>query len=237
MILAAGLGTRLGDIGRDTPKALLEVGGATMLERAARTLVEAGAHRLIVNAHHHAERIAEFVVSTDLGAATVLSIEEERPLETGGGLLHARHLFTADEPFFLYNVDIVTDADLSVMYGEHCRGRSLASLATSGRASSRRLLFDDAGLFGRIDERTGLRVEARQPRGAIRERAFSGIHVVSPAIFELIEERGAFPILDPYVRLAGAGHRIDDRALDDGALWMDIGTPSRLDQARRHFSA
>lgn len=235
MILAAGLGTRLGEMGRETPKALIDVAGRTLLERAAATLTEAGVDRLIVNVHHHAERIAEFIVATDLGAETVISVEEDRPLETGGGLLFARRLFRSGEPFFLYNVDILTDADLAAMHAAHGRSGALATLATGTRESSRRLLFDDDGLYGRVDDRRDLVLRAREPKGETRELAFGGIHVVSPAIFDLIEERGAFSILDPYLRLAGAGHRIDSWSID-GSLWMDVGTMERLERARRHFS-
>src|SRR5437667_4982209 len=90
MIFAAGLGTRLGAIGESTPKALVEVGGQTMLERTVRRLVEAGADRIVVNVHHHADRVARFVAEHDLGAPSLVSRESERPLDTGGGLLHAR---------------------------------------------------------------------------------------------------------------------------------------------------
>ncbi len=112
MIFAAGLGTRLGELGRDTPKALIEIAGQTMLERTARALVAAGADRIVVNVHHHAARIERYIAEHDLGATVVVSREPERPLETGGGLLHARALFRGDRPLLLHNVDVITDADL-----------------------------------------------------------------------------------------------------------------------------
>lgn len=236
MILAAGLGTRLGRIGQDSPKALIEVGGATLLEHAARTLVRAGADRLIINVHHHANRIAEFVANSQLGAEATLSFEPDRPLETGGGLLHARSHFRREAPFFLYNVDILTDADLVEMYAGHATGGALATLAVSNRESGRGLLFDDHGLYGRTDERRGIHIEVRAPRGRGVRRAFAGIHVISPALLDLVEERGAFSILEPYLRLATAGHRIDAFGID-GRLWMDVGTPARLESARRAFDA
>jgi NDP-sugar pyrophosphorylase family protein len=231
MILAAGLGTRLGEIGRDTPKALIEIGGTTMLEIAARAVIRAGADRLVINAHHHADRIREFVRTTDLGADVALSIEADRPLETGGGLLHAAAHLRRDAPFFMYNVDIITDADLAAMYAAHVESAAVATLATSSRHSSRRLLFDDVGLYGRLDERRDLRIIARGPAGTTIDRAFAGIHVISPELLGLIEERGRFSILDPYLRLAAAGHRVASWSID-GRMWMDIGTPERLEAAR-----
>jgi len=232
LILAAGLGTRLGEIGRETPKALIEVGGRTMLEHAAAILVRTGADRLIVNVHHHANRIRDFIEATDLGAETQVSVEPDQPLETGGALLHARALFRSEAPFLMYNVDILTDADLAAMYAAHVAGGSLATLATGTRPSSRRLLFDEIGLYGRTDDRRDLRIETRPVSGGTYERSFAGIHVVSPALIDLIEERGRFSILDPYLRLAGKGHRISGWSID-GRFWMDIGTPERLAEARR----
>lgn len=119
LILAAGLGTRLGEIGRETPKALLEVGGRTMLEHVADRLVRAGVDRLVVNVHHHADQIAAFLAERDLGAEVALSPERERPLETGGALLHAAPLLRRDAPFFVHNVDVLCEAELGVLYREH----------------------------------------------------------------------------------------------------------------------
>lgn len=234
MILAAGLGTRLGPIGERTPKALIDVGGRTMIEHVALRLVEAGADRLILNVHHHADAVRSFIEAHDLGAPVFLSFEADRPLETGGGLLHAHHLFRGDAPFLLANVDIITDADLRAMVASHPAHR-LATLATNARASKRRLLFDDRGLYGRLDMRSDTRIEVRPAEGTSRMAAFAGIHVVSPSIFELMTERGVFSILEPYLRLAADGHEIADYDIGD-ASWLEIGTPDRLEQARRAIS-
>jgi NDP-sugar pyrophosphorylase family protein len=232
LILAAGLGTRLGDIGRETPKALLEVGGITMLERIAQRLVDAGADRIIVNVHHHADRIERFVAHRDLGAEILVSHERERPLETGGALVHARHLFRRDAPIFLHNVDILTDADLRALLAAHQRSGGLATLAVNQRTTERHLLFDEQGLCGRTDTRTDLRIEVRPPLGRVRAWAFGGIHVVSPAFLDAVTETGTFAILEPYLRLAAAGHRIAAHVIDP-ARWLEIGTPERLEAARR----
>jgi NDP-sugar pyrophosphorylase family protein len=236
MIFAAGRGTRLGAVGEQTPKALLEVGGVTMLERTIRSLVAAGADRIIVNVHHHADRITRFLREHDLGVETLLSLEPDQPLETGGGLLHARALFRGDAPFFLHNVDVITDAHLADLYAAHSASGALATLATNERPSPRRLLFDEAGLFGREDQRRNLRTEVRTPRGEVRALAFAGIHVVAPELLTLITERGVFSVLDPYLRLAGAGHRIAAWSLGP-ARWLEIGTPERLEAARAAFPA
>ncbi len=231
MIFAAGLGTRLGAIGRSTPKALIEIGGRTMLEHTARRLVAAGARRIVVNVHHHADRIERFVAEHDLGVEVLVSREPDGPLETGGGLLHARDLFHRDDVLVLHNVDVLSDADLGPALDAHRRGDALATLAVNERETARYLLFDDRGLFGREDRRNGLRAEARPPRGQVRTFAFAGIHACSPRLLDLVTERGVFPILDVYLRLAGERQRIAPWLLPPG-LWLEIGNLERLEAAR-----
>lgn len=233
MILAAGLGTRLRPLTDRTPKALIEVGGVTMLERIARRLVDAGANRIIINVHHHADAIERFakLLSLDLGAKILLSREEEGPLETGGGLLHAAPLFRQETPFYLHNIDIITNFDLAAIYEAHRARGALATLAVNRRETSRFLLFDDGGLYGRADQSMGLVETIRAASGGSERIAFAGVHVVSPEIFGLITEQRIFSILDLYLRLAAEGRRILPYDVS-GASWLEIGTPERLAKAR-----
>jgi NDP-sugar pyrophosphorylase family protein len=234
MVLAAGLGTRLRPLTDHTPKALIDVGGVPMLERVARRLVEAGADRLIVNTHHLGEQIARYVEERGgLGVETVISHEEGEPLETGGALVAAESLFLRDAPFFLHNADILTDLPLHEMYVAHREaGDPLATVAVSERPTKRRLLFDEVGLLGRTDETKGLDLRVRPAVGEVTALPFAGVHVISPRIFGLLTERGAFSVLDPYLRLAAAGERVLPFRVD-GALWLDIGRPDQLEAARR----
>lgn len=232
MILAAGLGTRLGDIGRHTPKALVDVAGMTALERVARRLAQAGADRLIINVHHHADRIIEHVRSrSGFGVEVLFSREEDAPLETGGGIMQARELFRGDAPFFVHNVDVLCDADLAVLYATHRRDEGtdrprLATLAVNRRTTRRYLVFEDGCLRGRPDP------AGREGGPRVEHFAFAGIHVVAPRFFDVVTERGAFSVMDVYVRLAGDGHRIASHDISD-ATWLEIGTPERLAAARR----
>jgi NDP-sugar pyrophosphorylase family protein len=236
LILAAGLGTRLGEVGKTTPKALIEVGGRTMLEHVARRLVAAGAGRLVVNAHHHADRIEEWIAGHDLGVEVLVSPEPERPLETGGGLLQASRLFRPGSDVVLHNVDVLSDADLSALRRAHRESKALVTVAVSDRETPRRLVFDEVGLVGRVDDARGLRFEARPPRGRTREWAFTGIHLVSPDLPGLVTERGVFPILDTYLRLAAEGARILPHSIGRAA-WYEVGTPERLAAARKAMGA
>jgi NDP-sugar pyrophosphorylase family protein len=236
LILAAGLGSRLGEVGRDTPKALLDVGGRTMLEHAASRLAAAGVDRLIINAHHHADRIEEFLQSHDLGLETILSLEKDEPLETGGAVVHARHHFRGNSPFFIQNVDVLTDPDYRALLRAHREGGALVTLAVSGRSTPRKLLFDRDGLYGWANESTGKGTEVRAPREPVERWPFAGIHVASPELLERITEEGVFSILDPYFRLAREGVAIRPASIGD-ALWMEVRTPERLAAARTFLEA
>ena len=237
MVLAAGLGTRLRPLTDHTPKALIEVAGASMLERVARRLIAAGADRLIVNTSHLAEQVEDFLRAKDgFGVEWRASREPEGPLETGGALLLAAPLFRRDAPFFLHNSDILSDLPLREMYVAHVASGALATLAVMERETNRHLLFDDAGLFGRSDAGKGIDLRVREPRGEVRKLAFGGVHVISPRILDLLTERGAFSILDPYLRLATAGETILPFRVD-GWRWIDIGRPEQLETARREVAA
>jgi NDP-sugar pyrophosphorylase family protein len=235
MILAAGLGTRLRPLTEHTPKALIDVGGIPMLERVARRLIEAGADRLIVNVHHHADQVERFLGDgSSFKVDLRISHEEEAPLETGGGLAAARDLFAKEAPFFLHNVDVVSDLDLRAMYAAHLADSEfrLATLAVNQRPTSRPLLVDASGVCGVANKGRRWLREARAPRGGVTELGFAGVHVVSPEIFDLMHERGAFSIIDVYMRLIEDGHRVAAFDMSDAA-WFEVGSIERLEKARR----
>ena len=231
MILAAGLGTRLRPLTDRIPKPLIPVGGVPMLERVARRMVAAGADRLVVNVSHLGEQIEAFLRERDgFGVEWHLSPEPGEPLETGGAVLQAESLFRRDAPFFLHNSDILSDVPLEAMYRAHELSPALATLAVMERDTARHLLFDDRGLLGRTDAKKDLDLRVREAIGPVRKLAFGGIHVVSPRIFDRLTERGAFSILDPYLRLVGEGETILPFRVDD-YLWIDIGRPEQLEAA------
>ncbi|MFO0931908.1 MAG: nucleotidyltransferase family protein [Planctomycetota bacterium] len=231
LIFAAGLGTRLAPLTDDRPKALVEVGGVPLLEHVARRLVAAGATRLVVNVCPFADRIEAFLRARDgFGVEVRVSREAPAPLETGGGLRQAAPLLRRDGPILLHNVDVLTDLPLAALLDAHARSGALATLAVMDRASSRRLLFDDRGLLGRVDDVKGVRREARPPSGAVVERAFCGVHVVDPSLLDRLTESGVFSILEPYLRLAGEGAILRPFSAD-GCRWIDVGRPADLARA------
>lgn len=237
MVLAAGLGTRLRPLTNDRPKALVEIAGRTLLEIALTRLKKFGVREVIVNVHHFAEMVVDYLKASDhFGLRLEVSREDGALLDTGGGLKKASWFFleSPEEPFLVHNVDVISDIDLSRLAGEHRRRGALATLAVQARKSSRRLLFDGESLL--CGRRTGdgppeLAGAPEKPSiGGFEELAFCGIHVISPRIFSLMKEEGAFPIIPCYLRLAGQGEKIASfRA--DAYHWRDLGRPDDLRQA------
>lgn len=224
MVLAAGLGTRLRPLTNERPKALVEINGRTLLEIALARLRDAGVREAIVNVHHFADLMADYLSRHDFGMRVEIS-REDVLLDTGGGLKKAAPFFLRPpgEPFFLHNVDVISNVDLGAMLAFHQQQGALATLAVQQRSSSRLLLFENLLLHGRY---AGSKKEPVPP-GAL---AFCGIHVISPRIFELMTEDGVFSIVDTYVRLAARGEKIAGFRADHYA-WRDLGTPERLARA------
>lgn len=235
MILAAGLGTRLRPLTNDRPKALVEIDGRTLLEIALGRLRSFGIREVIINVHHYADAISEYLTSHDFGMRIELSREQEL-LDTGGGLKKASHFFleqNSDDPFLLHNVDVLSSIDLKHMVQFNEDQGALATLAVQQRQTSRQLWFDDRlQLCGRAPE-----PDEAKTRGATQSNvlAFCGIHVISPRIFQLMSEEGAFAIIDSYVRLASQGRKIQAFRADN-YYWRDLGTPESLRQAAEDLS-
>ena len=217
-ILAAGLGTRLRPLTNDRPKALVEVGGMTLLERTIRRLESAGINHIVINVHHFADKVIDFVNTHTWQARTDISDERDLLLDTGGALKHAAPLFSGREEVLVHNVDILSDIDLQAVERHHRSEGNLVTLCVSRRKTKRLLAFDERGLLvGRADE--GL--------------AFSGISIVSPELFALLPEADRpYPVIDEYIRLSQAGHRIG-AYLHDPAHWLDVGKPETLKQAEQ----
>jgi NDP-sugar pyrophosphorylase family protein len=237
MIFAAGLGTRLRPLTDRKPKALVELGGTPILERVARRLIEAGADRLIINTHHFAERIEEFVQQRHgFGVEVHLSHEPDEPLDTAGGLSRAAALFRRDQPFLLHNCDVMSDIDLSALHAAHLAGDAMATLAVLPPSAERYLLFDDRGLCGFSPRGGGDDVVSRDPVGTQQRRDFAGIHVVSPSLLDTLPEPRPYSIILHYLELSRQGCRIAAYE-QPGARWIDIGSHEKLEAARREFAA
>lgn len=234
MILAAGLGTRLRPLTDDCPKALVEINGRSLLEIALLRLRSFGVREVIVNVHHFADMVVDYLKANGNFDMRIEVSREDVLLDTGGGLKRAAHFFVEDasrrdEPFIVHNVDVLSNIDLDRMVQCHTESRALATLAVQDRKTSRYLLFDDQlQLCGRQagSEPPEMVRACQQPQPL----AFSGIHVLSPRIFSLMTEDGAFPIVSSYVRLAAQKEKIVAFRADQ-YYWRDLGLPENVAQA------
>ena len=230
MILAAGLGTRLRPLTDDRPKALVEVGGRTLLEIALARLTSFGIREVIVNVHHFADKIVDYLQANRNFGIEIAISREDVLLDTGGGLKKAAYFFlrnfaSAEDPFVLHNVDVISTIDLRRMTQFHLENRALATLAVQDRQTSRYLLFDDRlELCGRKSGVEGT-PELVRHSPQLRPLAFCGIHVISPRFFSLMTEEGVFSIIAPYLRLAAREEKILGFRSDE-YQWRDVG---RLD--------
>jgi NDP-sugar pyrophosphorylase family protein len=231
MILAAGVGSRLRPLTNETPKALIDVGGAPMIEHVIRRLTAAGVTEIVVNLFHLGDQIADFLASKGNFGLRVEFTREVELLDTGGGLKNAARFFDDGQPFFLHNVDVLSEIDLGGLHRAHRERRALATLAVQSRPSSRLLLFDRGGRLCGRETREGVEW-ASAPARDVERLAFTGVHVIALAIFSRMTETGIFPITHTYLRLAGEGERIVAWRVD-GSYWQDIGSPENLARARR----
>jgi NDP-sugar pyrophosphorylase family protein len=234
MILAAGLGTRLRPLTADRPKALVELGGRTLLEITLARLRSFGVREVIVNVHHFAEMVTEFLKAHGNFGMRVEISREKILLDTGGGLKQAAWFFlegpNSAEPLLLHNVDVISTIDLRRMLQFHLDKQALATLAVQRRETSRYLLFDsDLQLCGRRAGREAA-AELVRPAAQFGALAFSGIQVISPRLLRSMTEEGVFSIIATYLRLATGGERILGFRADE-YYWRDLGKPDDLAQA------
>jgi mannose-1-phosphate guanylyltransferase len=239
MVLAAGLGTRLRPLTDDRPKALVEVAGHTLLEITLRRLQHFGIREVIINVHHFADMVVDYLKKQDNFGMLIKISREEVLLDTGGGLKKTAWFFSensgdSDEPFILHNVDVLSAIDLDRMIQRHLQKQALATLAVQERKTSRYLLFDDQDqLCGRRtgsdrgDEIVRSSVQAPEPLQAL---AFSGVHVISPRLLTRMTEDGVFSIIPSYLRLVAEGEKIIAFRADE-YYWRDLGRPENVTQA------
>lgn len=223
LIFAAGLGTRLRPLTDTMPKALVPVAGRPLLAHTIERLKAEGATEIVVNAHHFAEQIGDYLATHDFGLPIHISNEREQLLDTGGGLRQALQFFTdKDAPVLIHNVDIFSNAPLRRFYEANIN--TDATLMVSQRNSNRQLYFDN---YNHLVGWKNLDTQEVRPLSAVIDDsltpyAFSGIHLVSP---RLLHELNTFPekfsIMDFYLsvcqRICIKGYPCQDlRLLDVG---------------------
>jgi len=227
MVFAAGLGTRLGVLTADCPKALVEIDGQPLLGLVLRRLGATGFSQVIVNVHHHADQVETWLAQNDCGVEVAISRESEL-LDTGGGLKKVARFFDDEEHFLVHNVDVLSDIDLAGLMRTHIASGALASLAVMKRKASRYLMVDEGNtICGRRRGEDGDVDLRREPFCDPEPMGFCGIQVLSRAIFSRLPAVSKYSITDAYLDLAETGADILAIRVD-GAKWRDCGRPEDL---------
>ena len=233
MILAAGRGTRLGDITQATPKCLVQAGGKTMLEHVVGRLKLAGVSSIIINLHHLADQVESYVRSKNSFGLDIHFSRESELLETGGGLRNVEPFFSDGKSFFLHNADVYSDVNLTAMYNAHFNSGALATLGVMPRKTSRYLLFDDQNLLVGWENPKEGRSDLVRTVAQPYQLAFSGIQVLSTGIFDFMrDEPERFTTISIFVKAARQNAMIKAFRLDSNC-WHDVGTPESLEELRR----
>ena len=233
MILAAGMGTRLGSLTHDRPKALIPVHGVPLLEIILRKIITSGMNDVVINVHHHAGMIREFLEKNhNFGIRIFLTEEQPHPYETGGAVRNAREILKEYDAWMIHNVDVLTNLPLERLFRESLELDAPVILAVRSRRATRYLIEDDEGnLCGWEDARSGESIRVRQPLGETRRVGFSGIQVMKREVLDLLPQQQTFSLTPFYLDLASR-QEVKLWHHDEG-YWYDAGKPETLEKIRR----
>jgi len=236
MIFAAGYGTRLKPLTDTTPKALIEVAGKPMLESVIRRLIKYDIRDIIINVHHFANKIIDFLKQNDNFGINIQISEEEEILGTGGGLKQAAFFFETNQSFLIHNVDILTNMDLATFLNHHQKKQHLATLAVKKRETSRYFLVDQNGLIrGHVNKKENKIQTTSESPTNLEMLAFSGLHIISPKVLPHLTEQGNYSIIDVYLKLIEYGFPIGVYRMDQ-FYWKDLGTAQKIKEAESDIS-
>jgi N-acetyl-alpha-D-muramate 1-phosphate uridylyltransferase len=239
MIFAAGLGTRLAPLTNDRPKALVELCGKPLIAYAIDHLYHAGVTLLVVNVHHFANQVIQYLNANAAhwpNMQIIISDESDMLLDTAGGLAKALPLFNPQCPIVVANADVLSNAPIGAMLTAHKQSGHMATLLTKQRNSTRQLLFDASGrLSGWTNKTTG---QLKLPRNVdnLHESAFGGFHIIEPQLINSWLPAHKLPIIDGYLSLA-AQCNIGECQINNGYYWFDVGTPEKLAVAQEFIKS
>lgn len=239
MILAAGLGTRLGALTQDKPKALVPLNGKPLLQHCIENLIAKGFHHIVINVHHFGEQIIDFVTNHHFDADIQISDERELLMDTGGGIVKATPLFKESKAVLVHNVDIISDVNLGEMSQQFLDSGDDAWLLTQDRETNRKLLFDaDNLLVGWMNKAEQQFKWVNEPldisTGSMSEQAFSGLHFFRSDLFAEFEVKRQ-SVIDLYLYLAQHNRIISKPIQPD--YWFDLGKPEQLEAAENYLNS
>lgn len=243
MILAAGLGTRLGALTQDKPKALVVLNGQPLLQHCIENLIDNGFHHIVINVHHFGEQIIDFVELHKFDADIRISDERNLLLDTGGGIVKATPLFNGSKAVLAHNVDIISNVNLKELSHQFIDSKDDAWLLTQDRGTNRKLLFDaDNQLVGWTNKAEGkykwvdesnLGVSTGSTTLSYTEMAFSGLHFFRSDLFAKFECK-PMSVIDLYLKLARQNRIISKPIQPD--YWFDLGKPEQLQATESYLN-
>jgi mannose-1-phosphate guanylyltransferase len=226
MILAAGRGTRLGELSSATPKALVMVAGEPMLARQIRYLKQGGIERIVVNAHHLADQIERFVASHELAEQIEVVVESEL-LGTAGGVLNALPLLGEEDFMVLYG-DVIVNEPIEQMRATHARLGGACTAAvyrTSEVLGKGTVEVDEMGTVLRFQEKAHASIEGEAYVNA-------GVYFMgSPFLSELPPGVPLDFGHDVFPLALQREEKIVVHVLEEPVI--DMGTPDALEMARK----
>lgn len=236
MILAAGLGTRMGELTKDKPKALVPVNGVPMLGMLIERLKKQGIHKFMVNVHHFGQQVIDFIENSNrFGVEVMVSDERDELLDTGGAITKAKSFFNGNEPVLVHNVDVLSDLDLKKLSDCHRESGALATLVVRKRKSGRALLYDDnMQLTGWTNSVKGEYKWVNKPVEDFTTFAYSGIYLADPLFADKLPFTGRFSIIDAWLEMAKT-----ERILaypDNSGHWFDLGTKEKIKAAEKYLT-
>ena len=234
LLLCAGLGSRMKDLTKDTPKAMVQVNGKPLIAHNLEKLKAAGFTTVVVNVHHFAAQILDYLkAQNNFGLDIRISDESKQLLDTGGAIKKAWSLVDDSLPLLVHNVDIISDLDLAGLMAAHIAENRLATLAVKTRKTTRYLMVEEETLHlaGWTNITTGEVKLSRITTLMVTNYGFSGIHIVSRAMVDLFPEEDAFSIIDVYLDAAKTKDVIVHPHEDD--VWVDVGKPENVEVAEK----
>ena len=234
-ILAAGLGSRLGELTTDKPKALVRINGKEILGTLINKLKKHGFDQFLINIHHHGQTVIDYLDKNDnFGVQIQLSDERLELLDTGGAILKARHFFQGNESVLVHNVDIVSEVNLKELLSFHTNNRALATLCVRRRNTDRNLIFNnEMTLKGWVNKKTQEFKWVESSFNNYLQYAYSGIYFASPTFPDKIELNGRFSIIEAWLSLAKSN--LIKGFLDYSEHWFDLGTQEKLRNAESYL--
>ncbi len=233
MILAAGFGTRLAPYTETLPKALVPFCGEPMIKGVIEKMKNFGIKKIVVNVHHHREKLIEYLTGNDFGAEIIISDEKDEHLLTGGGIKNAISLFGESENVLIHNADIVSSIDYGALLEYHRLRGAFVTLAVRKKNDERVLLFDENDNLAGWKNKTSGETKFRMPVKNTVEFGFTGVYAISRKAFEFFPQENKFDIIDfflnPDFDFPVIGYR------DASEYWFDLGSTEKIKEAEKYF--